>query len=328
MDFASERYYRPSGVVPLGGILLTLVVGIGGGTFLGIAYAAVINYIPFVIFSVMGLMVFAGGLGRCIDHAATIGKIRNRTILIVIGLICGIVGWYVSWVAFLWFLTEMPPVFNMLPLLDPVVFFSTLGAIGEQGLWERMPSGTMLYLLWGGEAVFIIGGALLIPLARKTPFCERCECWTEKQAYAVRLGAPEDLLGLRMDLEGEQYSKLHDMFDLPSSPFDCAIARTWMCPQCEETTYMSIDQIVTTVNSKGEECSSTTAIVTHLVIPRKEAETLFSRVTSNPMESLHSDTPEESQPDSIPLAETTPGSLESLETSESQDEDFWSENKA
>lgn len=170
------------------------------------------------------------------------------------------------------------------------------------------------------------GGPTLMAYLHDSLFCERCDVWADKHASGVGLQVPPDLNELKRDLEDEQYSRLYALMQGARHPNNYLQLKVWMCPNCEDSTWLTVEQHVTTENAKGETNTSTTEIVKHLVIPRNLAEELVSTFPNagEDIEALPTDIPESerAQPTSIPLAVD-----DGLEDS-GDDEDFWETKKS
>lgn len=290
MHFGSERYYRSSGAVPIGGLLIAIGCGVFGASLCGFGYAFVDWYNPIVYLTILATGVFAFLSGMSVVVGLTVGKVRNSFVGLLVGLFCGLVGLYVSWLTFLWIVSEYPPPAEMLNLLNPRVFFLVLQGIGEAGLWEikgGTPKGWGLYSFWIIEAAIVVLGTALIAWKHDSPFCERCECWADDHECAAKLPVTDDLDGLKIDLENEMYDRLLELAERPVPPEHHIKMKLASCSQCEESTWLTLERIVTTVNGKGESNTSTESFIHQLAIPRDTADALKNLAANdNPLSAL------------------------------------------
>ncbi|HUG20375.1 MAG TPA: hypothetical protein VMM56_15420, partial [Planctomycetaceae bacterium] len=101
--------------------------------------------------------------------------------------------------------------------------------------------------------------------------------------------------------------------------------KVWMCPHCDDSTWMTIEQMVTTENAKGESNTATTAVVKNLTIPRQLGEELVSAVPrfGGGAEALLTDIPESERKGAQSVDEFG----DSFESSDKEDENFWETKK-
>jgi hypothetical protein len=164
--------YKASGsagalCVPLG-LLFGGAAAIGGGW----AYHELMNLIPLVYINAVITFVYAGLIGGATGLGLLLGKCRNSTIAVAVGLVTGIAGFIVP------FVLE----FQSLEQFDEVAEIGW--AIGPVGGSEGIPfSGPFVYLLFliqfGVIVAFSIG--LSLSLSAGAPFCESCKRYTSSK---------------------------------------------------------------------------------------------------------------------------------------------------
>lgn len=323
MEFGAERYYRNSGAAPIGGVLLSLVLGSLAGALLGTLYGLLDWYNPYIYFTFLGAIGAAVGTGFAVVFGLSLGKVRNRLLGIVVGIFSGVVSIYTAWVVFLYFWGR--EAFGMgIFVFEPTSLISVMQAIAEVGLWENLPKGWGLYSMWIIEAMIFVGGSTIIAAQLDTPFCETCDTWADEHECGAGLQVPADLNELKRDLEDEQYTRLHELMQGSYDAGSFMQIKVWMCSHCEDSTWMTVEQMVSTTNAKGESNTATTAVVKYLTIPRQLGEELVSAVPrfGGGAEALLTDIPEgeREQPTSIPLAGDDG-------FGNSGDEDFWETKK-
>lgn len=290
MNFGTERYYQSSGSAPIVGILLALAIGTLGASFVGVIYAFIDWYNPFIYVTFLATCGFALGAGFFALMGVTIGKIRNRAVSTLVAVISGLLGLWVSWVTFIWILGDYPPVSNMMGFFNPSQFFLFLQVVGQEGLWEikgGTPTGWGLYTFWLIEAAIVVLGSGLMGLSHDSPFCERCNCWTDEKTCDAKIPLIEDMAGLKIDLENEMYDKVTELATQPAAPEAHLQVKIHKCPSCENSTWTTIEQVVTTVNDKGESNTSTEKFIRSLSVPRETAEHLLALpANDSPMAAL------------------------------------------
>jgi hypothetical protein len=187
--------------------------------------------------------------------------------------------------------------------------FSLIQFIGETGLWEikgSTPTGWGLYTFWLIEAGIVVLGPTILGWIHDAPFCETCDTWADEHACGGGLQVPADLNELKRDLEDDQYDRLHELMKGSYDAGNFMQIKVWMCPHCEDSTWMTVEQMVTTTNAKGESNTATTAVVKYLTIPRQLGEEFVAAVPrfGEGAEALLTDISEgeQEQPTSIPLA--------------------------
>jgi hypothetical protein len=305
MEFGSERYYRSSGASPIGGVVLSLVIGVGAAAILAFAYSFIDWYNPIIYLTCLATCGLSFVTGVAVVFGLTLGKVRNRMVGALIGLVAGFASLYFAWVFFLWILSGYEAL-----LFNPNLILALIQLIGENGLWEikgSTPTGWGLYTFWLIEAGIMLIGPTLLGWQHNTPFCEACDLWAEEVAFPGGMQISHELETLKRDLEDEQYESLRALITGSHDAENYLQMKFWMCPSCEDSTWLTLEQITTTTNAKGESNTSTDTIVENLVISRREAEELLSTTSAAPVggEPLLTDLPQETAP------------------TDQSDEDFW-----
>lgn len=274
MSAAVERYYRNSGAVPFGGMVRMLVLGGLAATVLSLVYSLATYYLPSVKLHFVLTLCFGALMGFVVRQSAFAGKIRNRIYCSLVGLAIGLLTLYTAWVWFLWIVFEYDTDFL---IFDPAIILNFIQFFGENGLWEmngRMVGKWELYTGWILEAATILIAATVTAASIDKPFCERCNAWTEG-ADDVGLLALTDHARVRQALEDGQYEIVDELRSAEINPADCLHASALQCPQCRETTFLTVAQVTTTPTRDGENVKRT-EIVKHLIVPREVAESALA----------------------------------------------------
>lgn len=274
------RYYQHSGQFTFGGVVLTLVAGLAGGSILAAIYAALILYIPlagFVTFLLAGGFGFLVGLVTSL--LITAGKIRSKGLAFLLSSVVGLGSLYVAWAVWIFLLlnrAELEPELAAI-LLQPGVLWELLGQISEVGAWSMSdftPTGLFLWFLWGVEAIIVLGLAMILPMvALATPFCERCDVWCneEKDVATLKPCDPEEL---RARMEAKELGFLETVGKPEFPAAEWIRADLHVCPGCKEMQTLSFKKINVTVNDKGERSDAETNWIDHLLVTPQEAEAI------------------------------------------------------
>jgi hypothetical protein len=199
--------YISSGVASPSGVLKTILFGILAAFILPIIYIILVRLVPNIWFNAICAMLFGMGLAYFIDLGIKIGKIRNFKIAISIAIFCGLLAFYVQWVVFDTimysakgftfnlsaedFKTLLKDAFYL--FTHPGVLFQEIINLNEIGTFRikgsSTVSGGMLWLVWVGELVVILG-AVLITVGNgqvTKPFSETYDKWLEQRKLVSRI---------------------------------------------------------------------------------------------------------------------------------------------
>lgn len=289
MSVDTPRYYQPSGSAPVVGLMITLVIGMVGGSLLAILYSALVFYNPIVYLNILAGMGFAFACGVLSRFGLTIGKVRNRLLAGSAGAAVGFISIFFAWVAFLFFLVVDEQGNGLITFnLNEIAFYIQL--IGAQGWWAFNENGNNfsgwgLYLLWAAEALIVIGASAMVAYAKDTPFCEECNQWCDEHECPVTFTMPEDFEALRASLEADEYSPLYQSAQLSPDADVYLKATLYPCPECSETSWLKLEQVVASLNDKGEVETKEFTLINYLDLPREDYDRLMSLVPgSEPMD--------------------------------------------
>lgn len=263
---ASDRYYRDSGAVPFTGSLLTTALGLLAGVVVGAVYGIVSYWNPFLLLQILAGLLVGVGVGLAVNFATVVGKVRNPLFPRLVGLAAGVFAVYAEWVAYFWA--------NGVWVVQPELLLAGIDLVAEASDMGR----TVCLLLWGGEAIVVVGLSVMLAGIRDTPFCEECGEWADEFEDCALLDAT-DPERLRQDLEDERYEVLDELRD-PADPQDCLRATVYRCPCDGEENYLTVKHVVVTHDSDGEENRAETEIVRRIWVPDEVAERLLAPVVS------------------------------------------------
>lgn len=93
--------YLPSGKFNFIALLITLTLGVVIASLLGVAYAAISEFNPFIYLNFLVLIGLFFGLSVLIRSACNFGKSRNKWINLVVGLLICLFAYYAHWCYYL-----------------------------------------------------------------------------------------------------------------------------------------------------------------------------------------------------------------------------------
>jgi hypothetical protein len=267
-------YYRHSGRFAPDAPFTALVVSVPAALALSWVYAYAILYIP-----IIGIVTFVltGGLGLAVG-AVTGGvlrkrKVRNAVLAWAVGLSAGLLTLWFSWVSWVVGLVRRGDgeVSWLGALLSPTELWNAILKINEVGAWSfkgATPTGAVLWVLWCGEAMMIVGlVAWMSAMVVAEPFCEGCGRWTaEKKAAA--LSAPTDVAALKESLERKQFSAITGA-GVPTDPSRFFRYDLHVCTSCGQTNTLSVVQMTQTRKGAKTETDES-QLVRGLLITREE----------------------------------------------------------
>ncbi len=216
-DYLPSKYYTPSGKIsPLGLIYMPLFGSMAA--FLGGAAYGWGSYInPFEAFTFIISFIFGFILGLGVSFGVTAGKVRSPMLASFFGLITGVLGVYVQWVAWVHFFYAGAEEPLNVWIFNPLELGKNIVSIGNAGAWQIFgwtPSGLWLYIAWILEALLILLLSVTIAdgSARYTPFCEHCGEWAESVFDSpLKLGPVQDKSQFRYELESGNYDVLEGL---------------------------------------------------------------------------------------------------------------------
>ncbi len=259
-------YYKESGHIGAMGPVIMLLVGIIASGVLAGIYGFAMFYIPFVYLNFILTVLFGACIGMVVGNSGVAAKVRNRKLMLLFGALFGLIAAYFSWIAWLFAASEM----NYL-VYEPLEIFTVLLEASKVGIWSLFGSivkGGFLWSIWIMEALIIITAATYTAYytIRNRPFCESCNEWLTSTTLTSRLQAIHNHNELVLALENyniEELTKLN-----VCHPDDLIRAKVTLhhCNSCQELSCLSVDELLLSVNEKGEVNQKEKAIVENLII--------------------------------------------------------------
>jgi hypothetical protein len=177
----TNLYYKPSGKFnPISFLYLILAICIAA-PILALIYTYATLYIPLIYLNFLCLAGIAFGLGFTANFVVGFGKVRNKLLAIVIGLLVAFAGFYFSWVIWICHHFEMP---YLEIIQNPEAMMRGIGFANDEGTWGFRSGGnvdkTMLSIVWAIEAIGIIGVPVFFAYTKACePFIENDDNWAE-----------------------------------------------------------------------------------------------------------------------------------------------------
>ncbi|MEW4530869.1 YrzE family protein [Maioricimonas sp. JC845] len=275
MTLRPERYYRNAGVVPFKGTMMMLIAGGLVAIVLSFVYAVIDYYNPFIYFTFIATAILGAAIGGAVHWGGNAGAVRNRGFRLIVGIACGLIGVYFSWVWFIFILAEWNA---EAIILDPLQMANLIQFLAANGVWEiqgQQPTGMALYAVWLIEAGMIFGIAAMTAGQALQPYCEPCGRWTEAVDEVLFL-PKTDVPALQADLEEERYEALDKLAEEEVDRSDCLSVTVQKCPECDESNFLSVGHLTVTQSKEGPQVN-TKPLITGLAVPDDVVEGIRER---------------------------------------------------
>jgi hypothetical protein len=187
----------------------------------------------------------------------------------LIAMVIGCLGLYFAWV---WYIFMVMDWNRGVLIFKPAVTIEFMKLFGQIGLWEMKgakPTGWGLYTFWILEALIVLWMCYTAGSTMETPFCEDCNCWTEKKG-AVSLAATE-IGTLAEALEEKEYDVISKLATAEISPSDHLVAQCWACPNCQESGYLNVSTVKIVQGKEGPE-TKTDVVIPQIAVPHSVIE--------------------------------------------------------
>jgi hypothetical protein len=272
-------YYSHSGSFSPPGFMMALGIAVGAALVLAFVYAYFTVYIP-----VVGTITFvlSAGFGALVGAIAAkgleLGKVRNVGLSVVVVLVASLLGYYVSWAAWLHALLNKAGFEVGLGelLTSPALMWDFIVAINESGSWtfkDLTPTGGFLWVLWALEAVLILGVAIFLglALAAKVPFCERCNTWTRGALGVAFLDDQAPAEALRDRLEDKDLAAV-EAIGAPTVGDRFYRLDLHECPQCKTLCTLDASLITIAVDKEGNRSEKADDVCKGLLLEPEQAQ--------------------------------------------------------
>lgn len=222
-------YYKPSGKVPVGALIGSLLVGIAGAIVLAVIYIALQWFIPIVYFNVFITIGFGAGLFFVLNFCFKQWKLRNKGVAMVITLLVALIGLYAQWALFISLMynaegtmggdTWVKSSFSLEGFkaffMHPSFIWEAMQGLNEVGtftLKKSTVSGAALWAVWAIEMAIIILTPIILTFRGITiyPFSEKDEVWMNKRVLPGRLKYVEDKDAVVNTLANHDFAYVYD----------------------------------------------------------------------------------------------------------------------
>ena len=191
--------YKHSGRFTPIGLAIGIAAGLLAGLPLGWGYTALMLVTTYIKLRMLETFGFGVLMGLAVGWALVAAKVRNNMVALTTGAFTGAVAHYIGWC---FFIQRMAPTEGegLVPLdllTHPAGVFRVMALFNQYGTWTETNSspttGVMLWIIWGLEALTVIGMSAVIAWAivDRKPFCETCNCWAvpdPPQFFQMTLG--------------------------------------------------------------------------------------------------------------------------------------------
>lgn len=233
-----EEKYAPQGYASAQGVLITSFIGILASFVLPIFYIILGRLIPNIWFIAICALLLGMFLGFMVDLGIRIGKIRNFKVALGIAIICGLLAFYVQWVFFdaiiysrrgftfnqsaadlKQLISDMGYLF-----IRPVTLFNEMAALNEMGTFRiertQTVSGALLWLLWAGEFVVIVGSTIYVVATGqvKKPYSELNDEWMKPRKPNLYIPQVSDKDHFLTQLQNRNFDVLKNNPDVLERP--------------------------------------------------------------------------------------------------------------
>ena len=189
----TATFYKPSGKVPVMGIINSLFWGILVGTAFSFLYVPACIHIPFIYLNLIIWAIFAaiGGLG--VLASLKICKVRNPFVASFLGAIVGLSTLYIHWSMYCAWQHGFDSHEFLRNLAHPSELFDRMSRIAENGTWSigrfgssQNVSGIFLWLIWLLEGAGIVLFPVFISyLTASALFSESQNRWLDKDSIKI-----------------------------------------------------------------------------------------------------------------------------------------------
>lgn len=247
-----DLYYQHSGKIGMGGVIGILLAVPVLTAVLGFIYGFAIWYIPFIYLNFFITIGFGFGSGFVAGMMGYWGKIRNKSFMLLMGLLTGLLAEYFGWVFWIYAASEQEVL-----TFAPGEIFYFLGQLTDTGVWSifgATPTGGVLITIWIVEALIIIGAATIAAISptADVPYCEDCDKWTDEVPVTGAIQSLDDNQALVNALEQGNTDLLKYLRPVPADQQKALQVHLSNCPNCENSWFLKIEEKTRKYNKKNE----------------------------------------------------------------------------
>jgi hypothetical protein len=220
--------YQPSGIAPIGGVVVTLFTGSVAGIFFGAVYAFLNHHDPLVYLNIILTLIWSFLIGNTIAKGIHKHHIRNAPVAAAMGAFAFAVTYIVHWFVYVStviidFETDSPYDIAMIAevafslMKDPKETWALIQEFNGEGVWSLSHSsgsqsevnGLFLSAVWAAEALVLCYYCVKAPLDEVgRPYSERLGKWMEPQVLPYPIAFIEDEQGFKNSVARNDYSAL------------------------------------------------------------------------------------------------------------------------
>lgn len=259
-----HRYYRHSGRFSVPGLGIALAIVVVTVFLLSWVYGYAEAWIPLIYLNVVLAFLYGLMVGGAVVLAVKKGKIRNRVIIVALGVLAAVLAEWWGWMAWIFAASSQEAL-----VLNPIdILTLVIPKLAETGVWSihgATPTGWILYLCWLGEVLFVVG-MIYVTVSGGTggeAYCEDCQAWVEDSQIFQPYGPVQTLAELRSELENHNYERITRLAPQQASPFYKLSLRR--C-NCQKLHLFSLSEVTVTVNQKGETNTNDKPVLNNLLL--------------------------------------------------------------
>jgi hypothetical protein len=267
MNADTLQTYKHSGKFNPLGLVLAIGAAAAVGFPLGLAYAYIVRWIPFIYVNFFATLGYGFAVGWVTSRILKTSQVRNTSLAALAGLAAGLIALYMEWSGTLHALFEGSPWFFL-----PDEVMRGMSLLYEQGSWGLRSggnvTGVLLAVVWVVEAGIIVGLAVMIPFGfvGDTPFCEKNKCWLDEDKTIDTLERFTDPVHLAT-------LKAGDILPITQAKPKTEGAKEFTrlllkrSPRCKIFCTLRVQHVTLTTDTKGNVTVKTNDLTADLVIP-------------------------------------------------------------
>ncbi len=282
--------YHHSGKFGVHGPILAILASIPVALLLGLLYAYLVKWIPFIYINFFITLGYSFAFGIGAGLLLKLCKVRNGAVALLTGLIVGLIALYFDWNGHI---LALVPKSEKLPwLLSPGIVIEVMKELYKEGSWgigfnnSGNVTGIVLGIVWFIEAVIVVGIATLVPwtMITSTPYCEENQCWLDEEKKIETLQPISDPETLEQLKAGNISALASVPAKVPgASDFTRVTVKHSPNSNCFFTVH--VENVVKETDKEGKEVEKTNSLSDHLMIPGPAAEFIkqIERVRQTPL---------------------------------------------